>query len=451
MTRRRIAIALVAAGLAVVATLLGGVLDGGPSKQAAPPVAASVPDVANAEQAMQALLDGLPTGDTASLVRALEQNVERDRTDANSLTLLGLAYQQRARETADPAFYSLSERALRRALEIQPGQPLVTTGLAALAVSRHRFNDALVLARKALAENADDAGAWGALGDALLSLGRYDEAFDAFDRAVELAPSVGSFARVSYARELLGRPDDAIAAIEYTNELRVRVPEHAAYASVQLGNLYFNTGRLAEAETAYRAALQKVSGYISAEAGLARVEAARGRFDAAIARLRSVVDRLPTTEHAMLLAEVLQAAGRPGEAREAYDLAATVNGLLASNGVRTDLQEARLDLDRNRDAAGALRHALTAYDAAPGISAEDTLAWALFENDRCAEAETHSIQAMRLGTQDALLFFHRGMIERCLGNTAAAREHLTRALDLNPNFSFVYAPTARLVLEELAA
>jgi hypothetical protein len=55
----------------------------------------------------------------------------------------------------------------------------------------------------------------------------------------------------------------------------------------------------------------------------------------------------------------------------------------------------------------------------------------------------YSKRALRLGTQDASSFFHRGMIERCLGRSAAARTWVRRALDLNPHFSLVWADVAR--------
>ena len=74
---------------------------------------------------------------------------------------------------------------------------------------------------------------------------------------------------------------------------------------------------------------------------------------------------------------------------------------------------------------------------------DDVLAWALARNGRCGEALAHSKRSLRLGTRDAAFFFHRGMIERCLGRPAAARSWFTRALDLNPHFSVLWSPTAR--------
>ena len=77
--------------------------------------------------------------------------------------------------------------------------------------------------------------------------------------------------------------------------------------------------------------------------------------------------------------------------------------------------------------------------------AEDTLAWGLFRTGRCEEARLHSAHALRLGTRDALLFFHRGMIERCLRSTSA-RAWFERALATNPHFSILWAPVARRAL-----
>jgi hypothetical protein len=42
-----------------------------------------------------------------------------------------------------------------------------------------------------------------------------------------------------------------------------------------------------------------------------------------------------------------------------------------------------------------------------------------------------------------LLFFHRGMIERCLGRDAEARRWFRLALATNPHFSLLWSQTAR--------
>jgi Flp pilus assembly protein TadD len=91
----------------------------------------------------------------------------------------------------------------------------------------------------------------------------------------------------------------------------------------------------------------------------------------------------------------------------------------------------------------ALELARTAYRDRPSIEGDDVLAWALARNGRCHEALVWSKRSLRLGTQDALKFFHRGAIERCLGRTDDARSWLHRALALNPHFSVLWVPVAR--------
>ena len=93
-----------------------------------------------------------------------------------------------------------------------------------------------------------------------------------------------------------------------------------------------------------------------------------------------------------------------------------------------------------------MRHALDRARLAradrPSIDGDDVLGWALARNGRCHEALRYSRHALRLGTRDALKFFHRGMIERCLGHDRAARAWLRQALELNPHFSLLWSPVA---------
>jgi tetratricopeptide (TPR) repeat protein len=123
-----------------------------------------------------------------------------------------------------------------------------------------------------------------------------------------------------------------------------------------------------------------------------------------------------------------------------------IERLFEANGVRTELETARFDLDHDRNVAAALRRAVEAYRDRKSIEAEDTLAWGYYKNGRCEEALVHSKRALRLGTKDALKLFDRGMIERCLGRQQAGNAFIRRALAVNPHFSLLYAPVAREAL-----
>jgi tetratricopeptide (TPR) repeat protein len=426
--------------------LLGGVFSGAPAGDSIGLGAARALPSSADQDSLGRLLQGFSTGDTAAYVRKLERRVRHDPRDADALTLLGLAYQQRARETGDPVYYRLSGDALRRAALAGGRLPLIVQGRASLANTRHRFRYSLELAREAVALDPENGSAYGALGDALLNLGRYNQAFKAYDRMAVLSPGIASYTRIANARELIGRPAAAAEADTLAIDAdRSAVPEHVAWALVQLGNVHFNTGRLTEAAGAYRNALSRRPRYVHAEAGLARIEASEGHYGRAIARLRHVVDVLPIPAYVIMLGDVLHASGHETEARREYALVGAIERLFEANGVRTELQTALFDLDHDRDVADALERARAAFASAPGIYAEDALAWGLFKSGRCAEAKAHSSHALRLGTQDALLYFHHAMIERCLGD-ASARSWFRRALAINPHFSFLWGPVARAAL-----
>ena len=380
---------------------------------------------------------------TAAEVAALERKVAAEPDDAEALVQLGLAYQQRARETADPTYYPRSEAALRRGLRLGGDRLTIFTGLASLAASRHRFEDALAFARHAQRLAPVNATVDAVLGDASVELGRYRQAFAAFDRMARLKPSLAAYVRVAYARELLGRPAGGIDAMRMAVAAGSGNAENTAWTLTQLGTLEFDTGHVEAATRAYRQALERLPGYVHALAGLGRVDAARGELLRAASFYRRAVAKVPLPQYVIALGDVEHAAGREGAARRAYALVGAIERLFRANGVRTELETALFDLDHHRDVRSALTRARAAFIAAPSINAEDVLAWALYRNGNCVAAERHSSRALRLGTRDALKLFHRGMIERCLGHAGASRAFLDEALAINPHFSLLYAPTAR--------
>jgi tetratricopeptide (TPR) repeat protein len=431
-------VGIAAVAVAAVAVLFGGLLNG--SK------AGGRSEAATPEAAAGRLVAGFSPGDTAAYAAQLEGRVAADPADVQSLVLLGLAYQQRARETGDPSFYPRSGAALLRAAHLDPKNALAATGLAALAASRHRFEQARVLAERARRLAPESAGALGVLGDALVELGQYREAFAVFNRMAALKPNLASYSRISYARELLGDPQGAIAAMRLAVEAGTGTVEPLAWTLVQLGNLYFDTGRLRPAESAYRRALFVLPGYVHARAALARVAAARGRYDAAIRLYRQTVERLPLPQYAVALGDVLSVSGRRTEARQAYGVVDVIQRLFRANGVRTETETALFDLDHGRRLDGALAGAREAERLWPSIYTRDVLAWAFYENGDCEQARRYSRLALRLGTKDALKIFHRGMIELCVGSRAAGRRYLAQALEINPHFSLLYVPVAREAL-----
>ena len=183
-----------AAGLTAVALLLGGVLRDSSTASPAPlPATRLGADERRPRRG-----------------RGRRRAVRMNPDDVAALDKLGLAYQQSARETGDPTYYTKSGEALRRALRLAPRDLIATSGLGSLALSRHRFREALALGRRAHAISPTTARNYGVIGDALVELGRYREGFRAFDAMASMKPDVSSYARIGHARYLLGDVPGAI-------------------------------------------------------------------------------------------------------------------------------------------------------------------------------------------------------------------------------------------------
>jgi tetratricopeptide (TPR) repeat protein len=438
--RRRLLIAGAAAAIAAAALSLGNAFQGGSVQAAAPAAPTRIAD------GVGLVGSGAGAGSAATTVKDLQARLRANPSDARSYALLGLAYEQRARETGDPTYYTKADGVLHRALALEPNELIATGGLGSLALSRHRFREALELGRKALRISPSTAVTYGIVGDALVELGRYNTAFQAFDTMARLKPGLASYSRVSYGRELLGQTAGAVEAMQMAVDAATSEREPTAWTHWQLGKLFWSVGRLDAAEHQYRASLAAFPGYVHALDALAQLEAARGHTPQAIDLERRAVNRVPLPQFAAQLGDLYRSSGQVALARRQYALVGVIQRLLVANGVKTDLETALFDIDHGIRLRHALVLARRAQADRPSIDGDDVLAWALARNGRCAEALGWSRQALRLGTLDALKLFHRGMIERCLGHRAAARSYLRRALALNPHFSIVWSPVARKAL-----
>jgi tetratricopeptide (TPR) repeat protein len=388
--------------------------------------------------------------DLAGTIAALQDRVRAYPADWRASASLGLAYVQQARIMTDPSYYPKAEGVLRDSLDRdQDENDVALVGMASLAAARHAFAEALGWGRRAQAVDPYDANVYGVIGDALVELGRYDEALDAFQRMVDLRPSLASLARVSYARELTGDVAGATRAMRQAERL-ASGPVDAAWASYQLGELAWGQGEVDRAAVAYRRALRLDRTSVPAAAGLARVAWARGDLATAIRRSAAVVRRSPLPEHVIALGDLYALAGRTAAAERTFALLRAEEALFRANGVNLDLEQALFEADHG-DPRAALRAARAEWGRRHSIHVADAMAWALYANGRYAEAARYSELALRLGTRSASFLFHAGMIRWRLGQTDAAAGLLRAAIATNRWFSIRHAEEARRVLARIEA
>ena len=429
-------------GGAIAAALALGGLVGGVVAESRSLASAPAAPVALADRALAGAAGGIST----SAVSSLEAEVRTRPRDPALLTQLGFAYQLRWRETADPAYLPRSEAALRRAERFGVEDSGAVLGLGSLALIRHQFAGALLYGHRAERLLPGSSRPYGVIGDALVELGRYDEAFAAFERMISLRPSLASYSRVAYARELVGDRKGAVGAMELALGSAAGQPEPTAWSHVELAKLQLGLGRPAAAHRHVRAALAALPGYPSARIELARIDAAEGRLAAATREARRAVDAIPTPQAVGLLADLLERTGRRAEARRQRATVAVIDRLLEANGVQVDVEASVFRADNHFSPSRTVQLARRARAARPSIYGDDALAWALARAGRCEEALPLATRALRLGTQDPLLYFHRGYAEGCAGSRDAMRGWYAKALNLNPAFSVRWAPVARAAL-----
>jgi tetratricopeptide (TPR) repeat protein len=382
------------------------------------------------------------------LIARLQERLQVLPDDAGSWALLGLAYVQQAKLTADPSYYPRADEALARAVAFGDDENhLAFAGLSALASARHEFEAAATYARRGLEINEYNALLWGALGDAELQLGNYDEAFRSVQRMVDLSPDAASLSRASYTWELRGDVARATQLMQRTLD-DAPTPADEAFALVHLGELAFNSGDPNTALTHFIAALDASPTDLAALAGRARAEAALGQVETALDHYQTLVDRSPEPSFILEYADLLHSLGRNAGADAQYSLFATVQRLYAETGVQPDATAVMFEAERG-DPAEAVRLAEQVVAANPFVTSYDAYAWALHRNGQNAEAKVAIETALALGTPNAAFHYHAGAIERALGNNAAAERQLRAALQLNESFHPIGAPEAQRLLGEL--
>ena len=362
---------------------------------------------------------------------------------------LAIVYIKKARQTGDSDYNEKAEAAVRKALAIAPDDAPSRKLLATLHLTFHRFGEALELGNRLNKEFPDDAFIYGVLTDANAELGNYPEAVAAAQSMVDRKPNSNSYARVAHMRSLHGDHPGAVEA--YKLAARTADPEDKeaqSWCLVQLGKELWNNGKYADSVKVYDEALGLMPEYSPAILAKAKSLASLKDYDGVVRVLGGMKDAGDDPDANILLAHIYARKGDPqksdeffrlGEAAEAKNL-----GVAGEQG-----HLANLWVDHDMNLAEALRIAENEYERQKDIYTADTLAWSLYKSGRFEEAKKLSDRALSLNTRDARLYYRAGMITLALGNRAAARNLLNKAIRLNPEFDLRQSEAARTELLQL--
>jgi tetratricopeptide (TPR) repeat protein len=258
---------------------------------------------------------------------------------------------------------------------------------------------------------------------------------------------VSRLARLALLRGDTGEAKRRFAtALEAALALDPAPRETVAWCYWKLGEVAFMTGDYDEAERRARDSLTTFPGYYRALGALGRALAAKGDTAGAIEQYERVTRTLPDPVFVAALGDLYAVAGRDKEAAAQYQLVTQIGRLSELNGALYNRQLALFWADHDLEPEAAYAAAAREYEVRKDVYGADAVAWTALKAGKMDEAKAAVKEALRLGTEDARLFYHAGLIAKAAGDAAGARTYLERALALSPQFDPLQSRRAREAL-----
>ncbi|WP_128548538.1 tetratricopeptide repeat protein [Larkinella soli] len=370
---------------------------------------------------------------TRGKVDELMQKIRKEPANTKNRLQLAAIFLSEARITGEhPYYYPAVLRILDGVLAIDPKNFEATTYKASVMMSQHRFAEARALAEKARQMNPNNAYVYGVLVDANVELGHYEEAVAMSDKMQQLKPSLESYSRASYLREIYGNYPGAIEAMKLAVQAGLPGSEPFCWSRTTLGYLYETTGKLQEAENQYADVLALRPSYAFALRGLGRVQKARKRYDEALFLLDSAARIMPEFSFHEEMAEIYGLKGNPEQSVKKYGEVVQMLQEDARSGHRVDLELCKVYTAAGR-LDSALFYGLREYRVRPrNIDVNRALAWVYYHRHLPEKAQQHMQVALRTGSKDPELLRQAGAVEVALGHVKEGNRLLAQARKVNP-------------------
>ncbi|PYQ15453.1 MAG: hypothetical protein DMF80_09115 [Acidobacteria bacterium] len=241
------------------------------------------------------ILSSFDDADLEEAIRMFNEAVGKDPLFAMAHAALGRCYVHHAQGYGGAEYFLLAERALRRALELDPG--LVEARLQMVHVDLHQGNKdrAHETVAALLKEAPTDPAVLFVAGMLYRLDGLYDQAIAVYDRLLELNPQdvvIVSYskARVHTHQRLYDR------AVEELEQARAAQPDHPLVKTF-LAMCYFNQGRVEEAQALMEEVLAQHPHLDGVQPVLAWCLSAKGDHEGARALITDRVKETAAADH----------------------------------------------------------------------------------------------------------------------------------------------------------
>jgi len=274
-------------------------------------------------------------------------------------------------------------------------------------------------------------------------MGDYDMAVKMADQMNMLKPSMNSYARVSYLREIYGQVPGAIDAMRMAVQAGMPGMEQTAWSLEKAGHLYENIGNIDSAKIEYQIALAERPDYAFAIAGMGRVEMAKKNYTAAIENFTKAKDIVADFSFFDALTDLYRLTGNTAKADENAKIVVKMleNSEEMSGGADDIGHNANKELAYAYLKAGqndkALERAEAEYKIRPNnIDVDEMMAWTAYKNNKYADANKYIQQAMKTNSQNPTLLYQAGLIKIKVGDKEHGTALLNKATSIDPYLSY---------------
>ena len=372
---------------------------------------------------------------TKAKVAELNKKLEKNPNDIKARLQIATIYLTEARITGEhPYYYPAVLRILDGILYLDPNNFEATTFKASVKMSQHQFTEAKFLAEKAQKINPANAYVYGVLVDANVELGNYEEAVKMSDKMQQLKPSLESYSRASYLREIYGDFKGSIEAMKLAVQAGMVGSEPFCWSKNTLGQLYQTTGMMKEAGQQYDDIMVVRPSYAFAQRGQAQVLKDAKQYDKALVILEKAAQIMPEFSFHEEMADIYALQGDKEKAMKKYEEVVKMLDEDAKSGHAVDLELCKL-YTKTGQFDLSLKYGLIEYGKRPkNIDVNHALAWVYFNQKDFKKAQEHVLVAMRTGSQNPELLQEAAKIEMALGNNSEGNKLIAQAKKANPKF-----------------
>lgn len=376
----------------------------------------------------------------------LSFEAENEKTKIESLIKLSEIYIYEARVTGEHPYYynaalvTLNET-LKDTTKMTADQHFTALFYkSTVQLSQHKFNEALVTGKKALALNNTNSGIYGVLVDANVEIGNYDEAVKNCDKMISIRPDLRSYSRISYLREIYGDMKGSIKSMEQAIEAGAPYSEYKCWTIVTMGKMLENHNQLDSAMAYYQFSAKERPNYPFGIAGMASVEGKLGNYKKADSLYTVALNAVPEISFIMDQAKLYKKQGKTAEMKRLIPRIESMFQEDIESGHNVNMEFAFFLLDFKKDYKRALDLGLKEYKLRPNnIDVNRLLAFAYYANGDKENAAKHIKIAMKTNKQEGDLYCISGLINN-------DKKQIKKAFSIDPYQDHLFVERAKKMI-----